>query len=148
MEQIGQVVKVNEVTAWVMVRRHQVCGKCGGCGVAISGSGENKLEALNQVGAVVGDRVKVVSDTAHVLRASFVAYILPMFALLVGVYAGQVLDQTFMLFARMDILLGILFFSASYFLVRAYDKKMAASQIRASIVAVVTDDEPPVDEKC
>ncbi|MBS3900379.1 MAG: SoxR reducing system RseC family protein [Dethiobacter sp.] len=148
MEQIGQVVKVNEGTALVLVRRHQVCGKCGGCGIAISGAGENQLEALNQVGAVVGDRVKVVSDTAHVLRASFVAYILPMLALLAGVYAGQVLDQTFALFARLDILLGILFFCASYFLVRAYDKKIAAGQIKASIVAIVPDDELPEDEKC
>ncbi|MBS3897712.1 MAG: SoxR reducing system RseC family protein [Dethiobacter sp.] len=148
MEQIGQVVKVNEGRAVVLVSRHQVCGKCGGCGVAISGAGENQLEVLNQVGAEVGDRVKVVSDSAHVLRASFVAYILPMLALLAGVYAGQVLDQTYTIFARLDILLGILFFFASYFFVRAYDKKMAAGQIKASIVAIVPPDEPPVDEKC
>ncbi|MBS3982847.1 MAG: hypothetical protein KGZ41_03520, partial [Dethiobacter sp.] len=62
--------------------------------------------------------------------------------------AGQVLDQTFALFARLDILLGILFFCASYFLVRAYDKKIAAGQIKASIVAIVPDDELPEDEKC
>ncbi len=148
MEQIGQVVKVSEGRAVVLVSRHQVCGKCGGCGVAISGAGENQLEVLNQVGAEVGDRVKVVSDSAHVLRASFVAYILPILALLVGIYIGQVLERTFMLFARLDILFGVILFCASYFLVRAYDKKMAASQPKAAIVAVVPNDTLPEDEKC
>lgn len=147
MEQIGQVVKITEGKAVVLVRRNQACGTCTGCGLAAPGAGENYLEAINTVNAAVGDRVKVVPDTAHVLKASFVAYILPMLALLAGVYVGQTLDQALDLGVRLAIVLGLLFFLASFLGVRAYDRKVAAGQTMASIVAVVTD-EQPVDEQC
>lgn len=147
MEQIGQVIDIKDDKAIVMVRRHDVCGKCGGCGAAISGSGENYIEAVNLANAAVGHTVKVVSDTAHVLKASFVVYIVPILALLIGIYVGQLLDGAFGIFARFDILFGILFLIGSYVLVRGYDRKVADGQTMASVIAIVEDD-GPVDEKC
>ncbi|MCR3922336.1 MAG: SoxR reducing system RseC family protein [Firmicutes bacterium] len=149
MEQVGLVVEVNEDKAIVAIQRHDVCAKCGGCGVAVSGAGEVQLEALNKVNAVVGQTVKVASDTAHVLKASFMVYIVPMLALLAGLYLGQQLDGSFGDIARMDIILGIVFLLVSYLLVRSYDRKVASRQIAAAVIEILPEPfSGPEDEKC
>jgi sigma-E factor negative regulatory protein RseC len=150
MEQVGQIVDVKENIAVVLVRRHDVCSKCGGCGVAVSGSGENYVEAQNVINAAVGQTVKVVTDTAHVLKASFVVYMVPMLALLVGIYVGQLLDGAFGILARFDIIMGIAFLVGSYVIVRGYDKKMASDgRISASVIEVLPDSfDGPKDERC
>lgn len=150
MEQVGQVVDVKNDIAVVMVRRHDVCSKCGGCGVAVSGRGDNYVEAINVVNAAVGQTVKVVTDTAHVLKASFVVYMIPILALLVGIYVGQLLDGTFGVFARFDIILGVVFLLSSYLIVRGYDKRMASDgRASASVVEVIEEPfEGPKDARC
>lgn len=149
MEQVGQVVDIKDDIAVVMVRRHDVCGKCGGCGVAISGPGNNYIEAQNVVNAAIGQTVKVATDTAYVLKASFMVYIVPMLALILGIWLGQMLEGTDGVFARFDIILGFFFLVGSYFIVRRYDRKVAAGQANASVIEIV--EEPfvgPKDEKC
>jgi sigma-E factor negative regulatory protein RseC len=149
VEQIGQVVDIKNDRVVVMVRRHDVCDKCGGCGAAISGSGENFVEAMNTVNAVVGQTVKVSLDTMYVLKASFMVYIVPVFALLLGIYAGQVLDGAFGILARFDIILGVVFLVGSYLIVRRYDRKMADGRVSTMVVEII--DEPnngPKDQKC
>ena len=149
MEQVGLVVDIKENKAIIAVRRHDVCGKCGGCGVAVSGSGENHLEAINQVNAVIGQTVRVASDTADVLKASFMVYMVPMIALLVGIYVGQLLDGTFSIFARFDVILGIVFLLGSYFLVRGYDRKVSRRQVAATVIEILPEPfNGPTDEKC
>lgn len=149
MEQVGQVVDIKDDIAIVMVRRHDTCGKCGGCGVAVSGKGENYVEAQNVVNAVVGHTVRVGMDTSQVLKASFVVYIVPMIALLFGIWVGQLLDGQFGIFARFDILLGFVFLIGSFLIVRGYDKKVASDDTKAKILEIIEEPfDGPKDEKC
>ncbi|MDW7651996.1 MAG: SoxR reducing system RseC family protein [Bacillota bacterium] len=149
MEQVGQVVDVKDDIAIVMVRRHETCSKCGGCGVAVSGKGENYVEAQNVVNAVVGQTVKVAMDTSHVLKASFVVYIVPIIALLIGIWLGQVIDGAFGVFARFDIILGLVFLVASYLIVRGYDNKIAGGGVGASVIEIIEEPfDGPKEEKC
>jgi sigma-E factor negative regulatory protein RseC len=153
MEQIGQVVGIDGDIAMVMVRRHDVCGKCGGCGAAISGGGENYIEAQNIVNAEVGHTVKVTSDTGQVLKASFVVYIVPILALLVGILLGTEIGAVLGLLAREELVglfFGVIFLLASYFLVRGYDRRMSAARMKISVVEIIEESagEPPLDEKC
>ncbi|NLM51621.1 MAG: SoxR reducing system RseC family protein [Firmicutes bacterium] len=149
MEQVGLVVDIVEDKAIVAVQRHDVCAKCGACGIAISGRGENHLEALNKVNATVGQKVKIVSDTSHVLRASFMVYIVPLLALLLGLFVGQQLEGSFGVFVRLDLVLGIVFLLAAFLLVRRYDRKLAGRQTYATVVEILPDDyEGPADERC
>lgn len=148
MEQVGLVVEVKDDKAIVAIRRHEVCAKCGGCGVAVSGKGEIHLEALNQANAAVGQTVRVVSDTAHVLKASFMVYMVPLLALLIGLYAGQQLGPAAG-FPRLDIILGAVFLLASYLLIRKYDRKVASRQAIAAVVEILPGPyDGPGDEKC
>ena len=148
MEQIGLVVEVKDDMAIVAVQRHDVCAKCGACGVAVSGRGETQLKALNKVNATVGQTVKVTSDTAYVLKASFVVYLLPILALLLGIYVGQQVEGNFAAL-RMDIILGFAFLLASYLLVRSYDRKAAQQKVLATVVEIIPESySGPEDEKC
>lgn len=149
MEQVGHVVDIKEGKAIVMVKRHDVCGKCGGCGVAVSGSGDNYVEAVNVVNAAIGQNVRVAMKTSHVLKASFVVYIVPIIALLAGIWLGQTLEGTFDVLGRFDLILGFVFLIGSYLLVRGYDKKVAGGEAAASVVEILNDDfEGPKDERC
>ena len=149
MEQVGSVVDIKDDIAVVVVRRHATCGKCGGCGVAVAGSGDNYIEAQNVVNAVVGQTVKVATDTSNVLRASFVVYIVPMLFLLVGIWLGQVIDGQFGVFARFDIILGITFLVGSFLVVRGYDSKMAQGENPASVIEIIEEPNTgPLDEQC
>jgi sigma-E factor negative regulatory protein RseC len=152
MEQIGQVVGIDGDTAMVVVRRHDVCGKCGGCGAVISGGGENYIQAQNIVNARVGQTVKVTSDTGQVLKASFVVYMVPVISLLVGILLGQQVGAALGLLAREELVglfFGVVFLLASYFLVKGYDRKMNAERMKISIVEIVEQPaDVPEDEKC
>jgi sigma-E factor negative regulatory protein RseC len=150
MEQVGLVVEVKDDKAVVAVQRHDVCAKCGGCGAAVSGSGETHLEALNKVNAAVGQTVMISSDTAQVLKASFMVYMVPLLFLLAGLYIGQQLDGILGYVARLDIILGITLLLISYLLVRIYDRKLSRRRILATVIEILHD-EPytgPEDEKC
>ncbi len=153
MEQVGQVVGIEGDIATVVVRRHDVCGKCGGCGAMISGGGENYIKAQNKVNAQVGQTVKVIGDTGQVLKASFVVYIVPILALLVGLWLGQQAGAVLGLLAREELVglfFGIIFLLASYFLVKGYDRRMSVARMKLSVVEIVEQEGEivPNDEKC
>jgi len=143
MEQTGQIVEVIGDKAKVLVRRHDVCSKCGGCGISLSGKGENYLEALNTVNAAVGQTVRVATDTGQVLKASFVVYVVPILALLAGLGLGQLLADE-----PTGLIVGIVFLLLSYLVVRAYDRKVARGRVQSAVVAVLEEPAVPVDEKC
>jgi sigma-E factor negative regulatory protein RseC len=152
MEQFGEVVSVDGDAAKVRVRRQDVCSKCGGCGVAVSGPGDNFIDARNVVNAVVGQTVKVTSDTGQVLKASFVVYIVPIVALLIGILLGQQIGRVLGLFAREELVglfVGIIFLLLSYMVVRGYDRSMTIERMKATVVEIVEEPiDMPKDEKC
>lgn len=143
MEQIGQVVEIIGEKAKVLVKRHDVCSNCGGCGISLSGKGENYLEALNTVNAAVGQTVRVASDTGQVLKASFVVYIVPVLSLLAGIALGQQFGGE-----PAGLILGLVFLLLSYLAVRAYDRKVARGRVQSEVVAVLEEPAVPADEKC
>lgn len=143
MEQVGRIVEIVGDKAKVLVKRGEVCGKCGGCGISLSGKGENYLQALNTVNATVGQTVRVTSDTGQVLKASFVVYIVPILSLLTGIWLGQLLDGDLS-----GLILGVVFLLLSYLVVRAYDRKVACGKAQAAVVEVLEEPAVPADEQC
>lgn len=84
MNQQGYIVEiVDSVTAKLKLKRHFACASCGKCATTC----EEKyiiVEADNTIGAKVGDRVEVNMETVNVLKAAFIAYTIPLLALLLG----------------------------------------------------------------
>lgn len=117
-----QLVRVKEAhtdgTATVFVIRESACSgdchKCSGCGAAKE---TIVLNAANPIGAGRGDLVKVESETAPVLKAAAVLYMLP----LVLFFAGYALAAALGFSGGLG---GGLAFFLSVVLIVIYDRRM------------------------
>ena len=115
-----QTVRVRECrpdgTAQVIQVRESACSgdchKCSGCGAAKEAV---VFTAQNPIGAKVGDLVKVESQTAPVLKAAVVLYVLPLVLFFLGYYLGT-LPGSF------GVLGGLAGFSLGIAGVIAYDR--------------------------
>lgn len=119
MEQIVRVKKAHENgTATVIHVRESACSgdchKCSGCGAAKE---VMLFEAENAIGARAGEMVVVKSETAPVLKAAGVFYMLPMVLFFLGYWAGASLWG-------LGALAGCLAFAAGIALAVVYDRKV------------------------
>ena len=88
------------------------CHKCSGCGAAQE---TVVFKAHNPVDAKPGDIVRVESETAPVLKAAAVLYLLPLVLFIAGYIAGVALWQT-------GIWLGLSAFALAVAALIAYDR--------------------------
>ncbi len=81
--------------AVVICQKQSACQHCPSSGACqIGEDGKSMLvEAFNQIGAQVGEKVKVVTSTKHFLQSSFILYMLPVIGLLIGAVAGQLIAE-------------------------------------------------------
>lgn len=91
MEQLVRVRKTyDDGTAQVVHVRESACSgdchKCSGCGAAKEAV---LFTAENALGARTGDLVRVESESAPVLKAAMVLYILPLVLFFLGYYLGE-----------------------------------------------------------
>ena len=92
----GTVFKTTPDTVWIRTERGQMCESCdskencqGGCGLLSSSLTEIEIEVLNSVGAKNGDTVLLSMDSSSVITLSLMAYIVPVFALILGAFLGE-----------------------------------------------------------
>lgn len=86
MERMGQITAVHGDLLEVTICRPTDCEKCNGC------SGAQKAVTLEFKGsAKVGDAVVVEMPTGSVIKASFLAYTLPLLTLIAGMLLGSAL---------------------------------------------------------
>ena len=109
MEQLVRVKKTfPDGTAQVLCIRESACSgdchKCSGCGAAKEAV---IFTADNPIGAKTGDFVKVVSDTAPVLKAAVVLYIIPLILFFLGYYLGTLPGNFGALGGCLGFVLGI-----------------------------------------
>ena len=117
-----QLVRVKEThpdgTATVFVVRESACSgdchKCSGCGAAKE---TIVFQAVNPIGACRGELVKVESETAPVLKAAAVLYMLPLVLFFGGYALGAALGVNPGIF-------GAASFAVSIALIVLYDRKM------------------------
>lgn len=116
MEVIGKVVKADEKSIVLQIPRSPACAGCSICWQAEDGS---LLEAENHVQARVGDLVKVVLPEKTFLKASLLAYGLPLFFFLLGYPIGSLLSSFFKIKGEgLSILFSFLFLSLSFLALR------------------------------
>ena len=118
-----QLVRVKELydngTAQVICIRESACSgdchKCSGCGAAREAI---LVTADNPIGAHVGDLVNVRSETAPVLKAAMVLYMLPLVLFFAGYAIGAALGIS-------GAVTGCIAFAVSVVLIVLYDRRMA-----------------------
>lgn len=123
MEQLVRVRQTNDDgTAQVLLIRESACSgdchKCSGCGAA-----KETLLVLadNPIGASPGELVRLRSETAPVMKAALVLYILPLVLFFAGYFAGAA-------WWGQGALTGCLAFAAGIGAVIAYDRLIAAKK--------------------
>ena len=107
-----QMVRVKEVypngTALVVHVRESACSgdchKCSGCGAAKEAV---LFTADNPIGASAGDLVRVESESAPVLKAAAVLYVLPLVLFFLGYYLGSLLGNFGPVVACLGFALGV-----------------------------------------
>jgi sigma-E factor negative regulatory protein RseC len=82
------------------------CHKCSGCGAAKESI---LLTANNPIGAITGDLVKIQSETAPVLKAAVVLYMLPLVLFFAGYALGYGLGISGGIVGALGFVLGIFF---------------------------------------
>lgn len=121
MEIVGTVISTESDTATVAVKRVSACGEnCANCkGVCESTTVTSVVQ--NNIGATAGDLVKIESDSAQVLRAAVILYIVPVLVAVISavVAFGSNLPDVF------AIILCVAMFFASFLVIKAFEKKIA-----------------------
>ena len=140
MNQQGYIVEiVDSVTAKLKLKRHSACASCGKCATT-SEEKDIIVEVDNTIGAKVGDKVEVNMETVNVLKAAFIAYAIPLVALLLGTvgtfYSLKAVNVT----SNVEFIsgvVGLIFTFISFLILRKNDKKFRGSKEYIPVVTRV-----------
>ena len=146
IEENGTVVELkSKVIAVVMCRKSSLCDNCATNGNCMLGEdGHTRLiEVRNDLGAEVGDHVRIATTTKSFLQSSFMLYIVPLIALLVGALAGKATGEHFDLGLEPNLLsaiFGVFFLTGSFVLLRVGTTALSQETYMPKIVAILRDE--------
>ena len=121
----GVVIEVTGHTAKVRASIHSDCDHCGLC----PGNNAMILEAANEAGANVGDRVLIQNKTMNGLLAAFIMFLLPLLAVVLGIVLGYYLSFRFMVSTKILMIAGgSLFGLGAFIFIRRLDKSLQSEK--------------------
>jgi sigma-E factor negative regulatory protein RseC len=145
IEEFGTIISLSDDRriALVQCRRQSACASCPTTAVCHGGVSRDRerIEALNEAGGKVDDEVRIVTSTAHFLRASFILYIIPIVGLLCGAGLGQQFGQGRALPidpALLTALSGVAGLVLTFALIHRVSRRLKRESFMPRIVAVVT----------
>ena len=125
----GIVVKLNGNTATVRIKRSSACGHdCGECNLCKNPDIE--VDILNPIGAKIGDRVKIGTDTRKVMLSAFVLYMLP----IVGAFVLYGVLSSLNISAKIAVVSEIVWFALWFVYVRHFSKHKVTMSCALEIV--------------
>ena len=127
LEEVGVVVRIEGELAIVKTKRSSMCDGChsGGFCKTLGGGSDMEVAAKNEVGAKVGDEVKVTVASKTFLKASFLVYMVPVTALILGALLGTKVGSTLSPEANSDlfpVIFGLMLFLLSFVLMKLWAK--------------------------
>jgi len=138
----GVVLKTEANTAWVKTIRTGSCSECSAREAchSIGGGKEMEVHALNPAGARTGDRVVIGFETGSLLKASFLLYIIPIFALIAGAALGEGIAGSYVPEgSAAPVIGGISFLVLSLLFVRRVGNRMALKDTyRAKVIRILS----------
>ena len=131
LEEEGIVVKVEEGYAFIHTERGTSCDGCSAKSSCHSMSDTEgsimEMRAINDMGAKVGDRVKVAIDSVIFLKSSFLIYVLPLIVMITGGIIGESYAKNNMPGTDADLVagsVGITCLVISFLLIRVWSKSL------------------------
>lgn len=134
MNQQGYIIEiVDNKTAKLKMQRHSACASCGKCQTLSSESKEILVEVDNSIGAKQGDHVEVNMENMNVLKATALAYAVPLIFLLVGTIVSyfmldMIISTQGIIVELISGIIGIMLMLLSYVILKKNDSKFRDSR--------------------
>jgi len=141
MEETGLVIKVEGRRAFVAVERKSACEACPASAICKPTEEGSLIEAINEAGAQIGDRVIVSLKAYSYLKGSIIVYGIPAISLIAGAIMGKEILKGFvkldpeLLSAIGGLGLFIISFVIVKFISRRFEKKTEYIPIIERIVS-------------
>ena len=108
MNQQGFIIDiVDDKTAKMIMQRHSACASCGKCNKLSSECQDLVVEVDNHIGAKKGDHVEVSMESVKVLKATILAYVVPLVFLLVGTILTYFILELINYSGQIELISGI-----------------------------------------
>lgn len=140
----GVVIRMGSqgtATAWVKTVRASACEACASRDSCNPGgkSNDQEVEAINTVGAKVGDRIQLMVGTGAVLKAIFLLYLFPIICMLAGGTLGDWMAPRLGLHHSVaSAIMALLLFVLALFFVRMNGRRMARKEAyRPKIIRIL-----------
>ena len=139
----GIVTRIDSREAWVKTVKSGSCEGCSARGSchSLSDSGEVEVNAINEVGAKVGDRIVLNFETSSLLKVTFLLYVFPILLLIIGAAIGQETAPYFNVNpSGFSAIIGFSFFFAAVLVIKFKANKMAKkNEYRPKIIRVLNN---------
>lgn len=152
MEESGTVIelKPNQI-AVVLCQKSSACNHCASKSSCISGDdkGSMQVDAHNPLNAQIGNRVKLVTSSRVFLRSSFILYIVPLIALVIGAVAGQQIGERIPNGPDPNLLaaiIGCAFLAGAFVTIRVGSRALPPEDYMPSITEILSPDADPQPE--
>jgi len=137
ISEIGRVIKAVDGKAMVEIARGASCDKCETECALKSGQRTMLVEVNDPLGVHTNDYVQVALRTATALRASFVVYMIPVFALLIGALLGESLGSRYGMLNGLEILFSFGFLGLSLVGIRLYNNHFQRNRHNQPVITKV-----------
>lgn len=132
MNQQGFIIDiVDNRTAKMIMQRHSACASCGKCSKLSSECQDLVVEVDNSIGAKKGNHVEVSMESVRVIKATLLAYLVPLIFLLVGTILTYYILDLIKFSGPTEVIsgvVGLICTCISYLLLRKNDDKFKQSR--------------------
>ncbi|MCX7719729.1 MAG: SoxR reducing system RseC family protein [Dictyoglomus thermophilum] len=126
MKEIGQVIEKNGKILKIKFSSSEACHSCGLCKVD---EDNLTLNAIDECNARIGDFVVVEVERKDFFQATFLIYLFPLIAFILGVIVGYLTGERYNFDPQLlGFIIGLLFTLMSYPLIRLIYKRLSKKQ--------------------
>ena len=146
IEEVGTVVELkSKMIAVVMCTKSSLCENCATNGNCALGEDDNTrlIEVHNPLAAEVGEQVRIATTTKSFLQSSFLLYIFPLIALVIGAIAGMLVGESISTGLDPNLLsaiFGVFFMSGSFVILRVGSNVLNKESYMPKIIEILKED--------
>ena len=146
IEEVGTVVELKgKMIAVVMCTKSSLCENCATNGNCALGDDDNTrlIEVQNPLAAEVGEQVRIATTTKSFLQSSFLLYIVPLIALVIGAIVGKLVGENITTGVDPNLLsaiFGVSFMSGSFLILRLGSNVLSKENYMPKIIEILKED--------
>jgi len=146
IEEIGTVVELkSKMIAVVMCTKSSLCENCATNGNCALGDDDKTrlIEVHNMQGAEVGEQVRIATTTKSFLQSSFLLYIVPLIALVIGAIVGLLVGENIPTGLDPNLLsaiFGVFFMSGSFVILRVGSSVLDKESYMPKIIEILKEE--------